>query len=96
MRKLGKAGSNDRLIVGSVQGAAITSKGLYNLCQAHMARFLVGFDIAQMGPNTLRNTCISLWLNQGVSLNDILRRCGLKDPQVLVRLQKHLNPTVIL
>jgi site-specific recombinase XerD len=96
VRKFGKAGSHDRLIVGSAEGAAITPKGLYNLCQAHMARCLVGFDIAQMGPNTLRNTCISLWLNQGVPLNEILRRCGLKDPQVLIRLQKHLNLIVIL
>ena len=95
VRKLGHAGSADRLIVGSVKGAAITPKGLYNLCQVHMARCLVGYDIAQMGPNTLRNTCISLWLNQGVPLNEILRRCGLKDEQVLIRLQRHLNPVVI-
>ena len=96
VRRMGKAGANDRLIVGSAEGAAITPKGLYNLCQAHMARCLVGCDIAQMGPNTLRNTCISCWLNQGVPLSDILRRCGLKDPQVLIRLQKHLNPVVTL
>ncbi|MDH6186781.1 site-specific integrase [Polaromonas sp. CG_23.6] len=96
VRKLGKAGAGDRLIVGSAEGAAITPKSLYNLCQAHMARCLVGFDIGQMGPNTLRNTCISCWLNQGVPLNEILRRCGLKDDQVLIRLQKHLNPAVIL
>ena len=96
VRRMGKAGANDRLIVGSAEGAAITPKGLYNLCQAHMARSLVGCDIAQMGPNTLRNTCISCWLNQGVPLSDILRRCGLKDPQVLIRLQKHLNPVVML
>ena len=96
VRKLGKAGPADRLIVGSAEGAAITPKGLYNLCQAHMARCLVGYDIAQMGPNTLRNTCISCWLNQGVPLGEILRRCGLKDVQVLIRLQKHLNPVVVL
>ncbi|MEO8012932.1 MAG: site-specific integrase [Polaromonas sp.] len=95
VRKPGKAGNHDRLIVGSAEGAAITPKGLYNLCQAHMARCLVGFDIAQMGPNTLRNTCISCWLNQGVPLNEILRRCGLKDEQVLIRLQKHLNSIVV-
>jgi len=95
VRRMGKAGPADRLIVGSAEGAAITPKSLYNLCQAHMARCLVGFDIGQMGPNTLRNTCISCWLNQGVPLNEILRRCGLKDEQVLIRLQKHLNPVVV-
>ena len=96
VRKIGKAGAGDRLIVGSAEGTAITPKGLYNLCQAHMARSLVGCDIAQMGPNTLRNTCISLWLNQGVPLSEILRRCGLKDVQILVRLHRHLNPVVAL
>jgi len=94
VRQLAKAGPAERLVVGNVQGAAITPKGLYNLCQAHMARCLVGIDIAQMGPNTLRNTCIALWLNQGVPLAEILRRCGLKDEQLLIRLQKHLNPAL--
>ena len=93
---MNKARPAARLIVGSVQSAAITPKGLYNLCQAHMARCLVGLDIAQMGPNTLRNTCISGWLNQGVPLGEILRRCGLKDEQVLIRLQKHLHPVARL
>lgn len=96
VRRMGEASPAARLIVGSVQGAAITPKGLYNLCQAHMARCLVGLDIAQMGPNTLRNTCISGWLNQGVPLGEILRRCGLKDEQVLIRLQKHLHPVARL
>jgi hypothetical protein len=37
-----------------------------------------------------------LWLNQGVDLREIMRRCGLKDAAVLTRLQRHLNPTVML
>jgi integrase/recombinase XerC len=91
--KAGKAAPNDRLIVGASNGSALSPKGLYNICQAHMAKCLQGIDIAQMGPNTLRNTCISLWLNQGVELTEIMRRCGLKDPGVLVRLQKHIHFT---
>lgn len=96
VRKMGKAGPNDRLLVGGAKGSAITPKGLYNICQAHMAQCLKDFDIAQMGPNTLRNTCISLWFSKGIELSEILRRCGLKDAGVLVRLQKHINPTVVL
>ena len=49
-----------------------------------------------MGPNTLRNTCITLWLNQGVALPEILRRCGLKDEELLTRLQRHLLPAEAL
>ena len=49
-----------------------------------------------MGPNTLRNTCIIVWLSQGVALGEVLRRCGLHDPGVLTRLQRHVNPAAVL
>jgi site-specific recombinase XerC len=96
VRRIGKAGPNDRLLVGGANGAALSPKGLYNICQAHMARCLPGIEIAQMGPNTLRNTCISVWLSQGVPLGEVLRRCGLTDVGVLTRLQRHVNPRAVL
>ena len=96
VRTIGNVGSDERLIVGSAKGTAITPMGLYGICQAHMARCLQGYDIAQMGPNTLRNTCITLRLNQGVALPAILRRCGLKDEELLTRLQRHLLPAEAL
>ena len=96
VRAVGIAGPDDRLMVGSARGAAITPMGLYGMCQVHMARCLEGYDIAQMGPNTLRNTCIVRWLNQGVALPEILRRCGLKDTELVIRLQRHLLPEVAL
>ena len=92
MRTIGNVGQDDRLIVGGARGTAITPMGLYGICQAHMARCLEGYGIAQMGPNTLRNTCITRWLNQGVALPEILRRCGLKDAELLTRLRRHLLP----
>lgn len=52
-------------------------------------------EMAQTGPNTLRNSCIACWLRQGVTLAEVLRRCGLKDPGVL-RLQRHVNPEAVL
>ena len=96
VRRTGRAGANDRLLVGGANGAALSPKGLYNICQAHMARCLPGIKIAQMGPITLRNTCISGWINQGVALGEVLRRCGLLDAGVLTRLQRHVNPVVVL
>jgi len=96
VRTIGKAGPGDRLLVGGANGSGLTPKGLYNICQAHMSRCLKGMEIAQMGPNTLRNTCISLWFSQGVELGEILRRCGLKDAGVLIRLHKHINPIAVL
>lgn len=61
-----------------------------------MRRCLQGYRLAQMGPNTLRNTCISQWLSQGVPLGEILRRCGLKDAGRAAPAAKHLNPVVTL
>ena len=97
-----------RLIVGDRIGKAIAPNGLYNICQAHLIHCLVegGFlsapepyavhdpgGLNHLGPNTLRNTCIALWFNAGVPLEEIQRRCGFKDASVMSRLGAHLaNP----
>ena len=96
VRRLGKAAPQDRLIVGNAEGAALTARSLYGIGQAHIARCLHGRALAQTGPNTLRNSCIACWLRQGVALAEVLRRCGLKNTQLLIRLQRHLNPQVAL
>ena len=104
---LGMPGLNpgSRLIVGDRVGHAIAPNGLYNICQAHLARCLrekgllatpmphTAVDpggIQHMGPNTLRNTCIAMWFNAGVPLAEIQRRCGFKDASVMSRLGAHL------
>ena len=84
-----------RLVVGDRTGRAIAPNGLYNICQAHLARCLGGHlpepgVLAHMGPNTLRNTCIAGWFNAGVPLAEIQQRCGLKDASVMSRLGAHL------
>ena len=94
-----------RLVVGDRIGRSIAPNGLYNICQAHLARCLAekGFltapnptatldpgALAHMGPNTLRNTCIAGWFNAGVPLAEIQRRCGFKDASVMSRLGAHL------
>jgi len=91
VRTIGKAGAGDRLLIGAAQGSALSAKGLYKICRAHMARSLPGIEIDQMGPNTLRNTCIAMWLNAGVPLPEVQRRCGLKDASVMSRLGAHLH-----
>lgn len=91
VRRKGQSGAEDRLVVGDANGRAITPKGLYNIAQAFIDKGLPGVAIGQSGPNTLRNTCISTWLNLGLPIGEIQRRCGLKDHSVLVRLQKHIH-----
>ena len=94
-----------RLVVGDRIGRSIAPNGLYNICQAHLARCLVEKGLlaeqsphatldpgalAHMGPNTLRNTCIAGWFNAGVPLQEIQRRCCFKDASVMSRLSAHL------
>ena len=99
---------DSRLVVGDRIGRSIAPNGLYNICQAHLARCLAAKALlaeqlhhatldpgvlAHMGPNTLRNTCIAGWFNAGVPLAEIQRRCGFKDASVMSRLGAHLvNP----
>ena len=93
------------LVVGDRIGRSIAPNGLYNICQAHLARCLVEEGLlaapapsiiidpgalAHMGPNTLRNTCIAAWFNGGMPLQEIQRRCGFKDASVMSRLGAHL------
>jgi len=95
-----------RLLVGDRIGRSIAPNGLYNICQAHLARCLMEQGLlavpsptatpdpgtlAHMGPNTLRNTCIAGWFNAGVPLQEIQRRCGFKDASVMSRLGAHLR-----
>ena len=107
VRRIGleQVNQDSRLIVGDRIGRSIAPNGLYNICQAHLARCLVekgllakptphsAFDpggLNHMGPNTLRNTCIAGWFNAGVPLQEIQRRCGFKDASVMSRLGAHL------
>lgn len=95
-----------RLILGDKVGTSIAPKGLYNICKIHIeqcltAKGVIGLPapntvldegtLAHLGPNTLRNTCIALWFNNKVPLEEIKRRCGFKDASVMSRLQKHIS-----
>lgn len=108
VRAVGLSGihSGSSLIVGDRIGRSIAPNGLYNICQAHLARCLVEEGLlvaptpnitvdpgalAHMGPNTLRNTCIAAWFNAGMPLQEIQRRCGFKDASVMSRLGAHLS-----
>ncbi|MBC7377057.1 MAG: site-specific integrase, partial [Burkholderiaceae bacterium] len=91
LRSIGNAAAGDRLLIGAAKGSALSSKGLYKICRAHMAKSLLGVEIDQMGPNTLRNTCIARWLNVGMPLQEVQRHCGFKDASVMSRLGAHLH-----
>jgi integrase/recombinase XerC len=97
IRQLGSKRSDQKLILGDSIGQGITAKGLYNICHAHLQKCLASANnIFHLGPNTLRNTCICIWRNQGVTADEIMRRCGFKDAEFLERLHNHIHPSAYL
>lgn len=55
-----------------------------------------GFPLPQhIGPQVLRNSCIVMWLNAGVPVEEVCRRAGFKDFRSLRGLRRHINPGVL-
>ena len=97
VRLLTRPATDHKLVLGETTGGGLTAKGLYNICHRHFVQCIPDAErILHLGPNTLRNTCISVWRNQGVPDAEILRRCGLTDAGALRRLQIHFNPRIAL
>lgn len=89
--------ADEKLLVGATVGEKLTARLLYNISAALFAGSEEGREIKiRFGPNTLRNTCIVIWLNTGVTATEIMRRCGAKDAGIVTRLLKHVQPEVRL
>lgn len=69
---------------------SMTPVTVYHICAKAMAHALgnasrQGWPL-HVGPNTLRNACLVLWLAQGVDRQEVARRAGLQRSQLLERL----------
>jgi integrase len=86
---------HEKLLVGATEGEKLTARLLYNISAALFASSEEGREIKiRFGPNTLRNTCIVIWLNNGVTTTEVMRRCGAKDPGIVTRLLKQVKAEV--
>lgn len=98
VRTIGKAkkpAHDEKLLVGATVGEKLTSRLLYNISASLFDSSEEGKEIKiRFGPNTLRNTCIVIWLNTGVTTTEVMRRCGAKDPGIVTRLLKHVHAEV--
>jgi len=76
------------------KSATLASKSLYVMTAAFVRRVLGGRheQLAHAGPMSLRSSCIVRWLDAGLPDAKVLRDAGLKDPQALQRLRKHVVP----
>lgn len=90
--------NSERLIIGEGEGNGMIAKAIYNICRAHIKKCLASDadSIEHLGPNTLRNTCITIWRNLGVSDAEVARRLGLRDVEALSRLDDHKMPEIRL
>jgi integrase/recombinase XerC len=87
-----------RFLFSKIDGhKPMADKSIYNICQAHFIKCL-GTDnkIQHIGPNTLRNTCITVWHSLGTPETELMRRLGLKAAGSFRRLVKHFTPTLTL
>ncbi len=48
----------------------------------------------RIGPQVIRNTVLTKWLNQGIGIHQVTQMAGLKNPKGLLHLRAHLNPEV--
>ncbi|WP_103739150.1 site-specific integrase [Diaphorobacter sp. LR2014-1] len=48
----------------------------------------------RIGPQVIRNTVLTKWLNEGIGIHQVTLMAGLKNPKGLLHLGDHLNPEV--
>jgi integrase len=72
----------------------MTAKSLYVMTAAFI-RDVMGEkypDLVHAGPMALRNSCLVRWMEDGMPEELVLRQAGMKDPQALYRLKRHVVP----
>ena len=83
------------LFVSRKKAGRLTPRALFHLANRHVSTVLgpryPDTVLAHAGPMTLRNSCIVRWLDAGVPEDEILARAGLREPQALLRLRKHVH-----
>ena len=76
-------------------GPGATHRTLFGVCSEHIDRALDGSNLMtaqevmrlqHIGPNTLRNACLLEWMAEGVDVEEVRRRSGLKETRSLARL----------
>ncbi len=79
-------------LASAYKNATLASKSIYVMTASYVRQVLGSRypQLAHAGPTSLRNTCIVRWLDEGRPDTQVLRDAGLKDPQALQRLRKHV------
>ena len=83
------------LFISRKKSGRLTPRALFHLANRHINAVLgpryPDTVLAHAGPMTLRNSCMVRWLDAGVPDDEVLARAGLREPQALLRLRKHVH-----
>jgi site-specific recombinase XerD len=78
------------------KGHAIKTTGIYHLVTETIGRALSGSALlSHTGAQTLRNTRLVAWLNNGVPVHEVIRRAGFKDEKSFRGIREHIDPSVM-
>lgn len=79
------------------RGSAMTDENLLSLVRSHILAAASACQMSlppRLGPQVVRNTRLVMWLNSGVSSEQVAVRAGLKNIKGLYHLRDHLLPDV--
>jgi site-specific recombinase XerD len=79
------------------KGHAIKTTGIYHLVTKTIGRALSDSStlLSHTGAQTLRNTRLVAWLNNGVPGHEVIRRAGFKDGKSFRGIREHIDPSVM-
>lgn len=79
------------------KGHAIKTTGIYHLVTKTIGRALSDPStlLSHTGAQTLRNTRLVAWLNNGVPMHEVIRRAGFKDGKSFRGIREHIDPSVM-
>ena len=79
------------------KGNAMKTTGIYHLVTETIGRALSDRStlLSHTGAQTLRNTRLVAWLNNGVPVHEVIRRAGFKDVKSFRGIREHIDPSVM-
>ena len=87
------------LFISRKKAGRLTPRALFHLANRHINAVLgpryPDTVLAHAGPMTLRNSCMVRWLDAGMPDDELLARAGLREPQALLRLRKHVHAATL-
>lgn len=89
-----RAGVPEDLLFLSIHGRAMSPRLIYHLVVGTVTRAFEshGYDMPNhLGAQVLRNSRLVMWLNEGVPMDEVVRRAGFKDFRSFRGLLRHID-----